>query len=95
MFQVAVTDYTFPSLDLEEGILQSAGCEVRAGQCKTPDTLIPLVADADEPIGAGDQVVAGKTLALSLTFDHRVVDGAPAAGWLQQLGHEIQQLVAI
>jgi len=40
---------------------------------------------AAEPVIAGDKVVPGKTLALSLTFDHRVIDGAPAARWLQRL----------
>jgi len=33
----------------------------------------------------GDAVVPGARLALSLTFDHRVIDGAPAARWLQHL----------
>ncbi len=40
---------------------------------------------ADEPVIAGDTVVPGKTLGLSLTFDHRAIDGAPAARWLQRL----------
>ncbi|MBL8866997.1 MAG: 2-oxo acid dehydrogenase subunit E2, partial [Planctomycetia bacterium] len=31
------------------------------------------------------QIVAGHTLCLSLTFDHRIVDGAPAAKWLSAL----------
>ncbi|MCY2971492.1 MAG: 2-oxo acid dehydrogenase subunit E2, partial [Planctomycetota bacterium] len=31
------------------------------------------------------QVVAQLQLALSLTFDHRIVDGAPAARFLQAL----------
>lgn len=39
----------------------------------------------DEPIVQHGQVVAGKTLTLSLTFDHRVIDGAPAARWLKKL----------
>ncbi|MEO1982793.1 MAG: C-terminal binding protein [Fuerstiella sp.] len=50
MFKVAITDYTFPSLDIEQKILQSADCEIVSGQCKTPDALIPLVADADAVI---------------------------------------------
>ncbi|MCH2115368.1 MAG: 2-oxo acid dehydrogenase subunit E2 [Pirellulales bacterium] len=32
---------------------------------------------ADEPVVVEGKVVAGKTMALSLTFDHRVVDGGP------------------
>jgi D-3-phosphoglycerate dehydrogenase / 2-oxoglutarate reductase len=47
---VAITDYTFPSLDIETAILQGAGFEVRSGPCKTPEALISLVADADAVI---------------------------------------------
>jgi D-3-phosphoglycerate dehydrogenase len=50
MFTVAITDFTFPSLEIEQGILRPAGCEIISGQCKTPETLIPLVADADAVI---------------------------------------------
>jgi pyruvate dehydrogenase E2 component (dihydrolipoamide acetyltransferase) len=46
---------------------------------------------ADEPVIAGDKVIPGKTLSLSLTFDHRVIDGAPAARWLQRLSELILQ----
>lgn len=45
----------------------------------------------DEPVVANGQVVAGKTLTLSLTFDHRVIDGAPAARWLQQLADALSK----
>ena len=45
----------------------------------------------DAPIVTEGQVVAGKTLSLSLTFDHRVLDGGPAARWLQQLTKLIQR----
>lgn len=38
-----------------------------------------------EPVVRGDKVVSGETLSLSLTFDHRIIDGAPAARWLQAL----------
>lgn len=47
MFKVAITDYTFAALEIEEGILRPAGCEVVSGQCKKPEVIIPLVADAD------------------------------------------------
>ena len=46
---------------------------------------------ADAPIVVDGQVVAGKTLSLNLTFDHRVIDGAPAARWLQRLSKRIQR----
>jgi D-3-phosphoglycerate dehydrogenase len=50
MPRVAITDYTFDSLDIEEGILRAAGCTVQSGQCKTAETLIPLVAEVDAVI---------------------------------------------
>jgi pyruvate dehydrogenase E2 component (dihydrolipoamide acetyltransferase) len=37
------------------------------------------------PVMDGDRVVGREQLPLSLTFDHRVVDGAPAARFLQTL----------
>lgn len=44
---VVVTDYTFPSLDLEEAIIKPTGASLVGGQCKTPEALIPHVATAD------------------------------------------------
>jgi pyruvate dehydrogenase E2 component (dihydrolipoamide acetyltransferase) len=38
-----------------------------------------------QPVMVGDQVVARERMSLSLTFDHRIVDGAPAARFLQAL----------
>ena len=38
-----------------------------------------------QPAVVGDQIVVRETLTLSLTFDHRAVDGAPAARMLQSL----------
>ena len=37
------------------------------------------------PVMDGDRVVGRDTVTLSLTFDHRIVDGAPAARFLQAL----------
>jgi pyruvate dehydrogenase E2 component (dihydrolipoamide acetyltransferase) len=42
------------------------------------------------PVMIGDQVVGRDRMTLSLTFDHRIVDGAPAARFLQQLGQKIE-----
>jgi D-3-phosphoglycerate dehydrogenase / 2-oxoglutarate reductase len=50
MLKVAITDYTFDSLDVERGILEPLGCMIVGGQCKTPPQLIELVADADHII---------------------------------------------
>jgi pyruvate dehydrogenase E2 component (dihydrolipoamide acetyltransferase) len=38
-----------------------------------------------EPVLVGDQVVPRERMPLSLTFDHRIVDGAPAARFLRSL----------
>lgn len=43
----------------------------------------------EEPIVESGRIAIGHTLTLSLTFDHRVVDGAPAARWLQRLCERI------
>jgi pyruvate dehydrogenase E2 component (dihydrolipoamide acetyltransferase) len=43
-----------------------------------------------EPVVREDKVVAGVRLTLSLTFDHRIVDGAPAARFLQALGSLVE-----
>jgi D-3-phosphoglycerate dehydrogenase len=46
--KVAVTDYTFDSLDLERAILEPMGCEVVGPYAKDePDSLLTLVSDAD------------------------------------------------
>tara|TARA_Y100001934_G_scaffold64915_1_gene80562 strand:+ start:1002 stop:2231 length:1230 start_codon:yes stop_codon:yes gene_type:complete len=45
----------------------------------------------EEPVVEDGKVVAGYTLSLSLTFDHQVLDGAPAARWLQSLAHQLTQ----
>jgi pyruvate dehydrogenase E2 component (dihydrolipoamide acetyltransferase) len=44
------------------------------------------------PVFVDDQVVARDQMTLSLTFDHRIVDGAPAARFLQTLVERIQTL---
>jgi len=42
------------------------------------------------PVMDGDNVVGRDRMSLSLTFDHRIVDGAPAARFLQQLTGAIE-----
>jgi pyruvate dehydrogenase E2 component (dihydrolipoamide acetyltransferase) len=46
----------------------------------------------EEPVVRDGRIVVGSTITLSLTFDHRVIDGAPAARWLQRLSELIQSL---
>ena len=45
--KVAVTDYTFDSLDTENAVLAPLGHTVVGRRCKTPEELAELVADAD------------------------------------------------
>ncbi len=45
-----------------------------------------------EPVVVDNQVGPGYTLTLSLTFDHRVMDGAPAARWLQCLAARLEDI---
>lgn len=45
--KTAITDYSFPDLGVEEAILRPSGTVLVTGQCKTTETLIPLVRDAD------------------------------------------------
>jgi D-3-phosphoglycerate dehydrogenase len=48
MTKVVVTDYSFPSLDVEAGILQPLGCKIVARKQITPPAeLAALVAEAD------------------------------------------------
>ena len=49
--KIAITDYSFPSLDIEEGILRPLGHEVAAWKEKRTAAELPeLVADADAVI---------------------------------------------
>jgi D-3-phosphoglycerate dehydrogenase len=47
MLKVLVTDHTFDPLDIEQAMLQPVEGILDAHQCKTPEQLLPLVADAD------------------------------------------------
>jgi pyruvate dehydrogenase E2 component (dihydrolipoamide acetyltransferase) len=46
---------------------------------------------APQPVVRGDQVVVRQTLVLSLAFDHRLVDGAPASRFLQYIKNLIEE----
>ncbi len=47
------------------------------------------------PVARGEQVAIRQMMTLSLTFDHRVVDGAPAARFLQRLKQLIERPFAL
>jgi len=48
-----------------------------------------------KPVGLNGQIVLRETLALSLSFDHRLVDGAPAAKFLQRVKQLIERPFAL
>jgi D-3-phosphoglycerate dehydrogenase len=50
MPMVAITDYTFPNLDIEASILSAAGAELQSGNDKQIPALKSLVAEADAVI---------------------------------------------
>jgi len=45
--KIVVTDYEFPDLVPEQGVVAKAGLTLIGGKCKTEDELIALCADAD------------------------------------------------
>jgi len=45
----------------------------------------------ERPVGMNGQIVLRKMMALSLSFDHRLVDGAPAARFLQRIKQLIER----
>jgi pyruvate dehydrogenase E2 component (dihydrolipoamide acetyltransferase) len=49
----------------------------------------------DEPVVKGGQVVAGKRLSLTLSCDHRVIDGAVGAAFLAELRNLLERPVRI
>jgi len=57
-----------------------------------PETAVMGVGRiAERPLVRQGQIVARSTVWVSLTFDHRLVDGAPAARFLQHIGRLIEQ----
>lgn len=56
--------------------------------------ILGLGAIRREAVVVEDRLVAGQTITLNLTFDHRIVDGAPAARFLQFVGQLIENPVA-
>ena len=52
--------------------------------------ILGIGAITDKPVVRSGQVVAGKTVTFSLTFDHRVFDGAEAARFLKDLADIVE-----
>ncbi|WP_419887248.1 dihydrolipoamide acetyltransferase family protein [Neobacillus niacini] len=72
--------------------LGSYGIEYFTPILNTPETGILGVGAAQEtPVFVGDQVQKRILLPLSLTFNHQVLDGAPAAQFLQTLKNYLEE----
>lgn len=73
------------------------GIEVFTPVINFPETaILGLGAIRLEPVaGADDRILVRRQMMLSLTFDHRVIDGAPAARFLQSLAKAISNPAAI
>jgi pyruvate dehydrogenase E2 component (dihydrolipoamide acetyltransferase) len=57
-----------------------------------PEAAILAVGTIEaKPVARDEQVVIRKIMHLSLAFDHRLVDGAPAARFLQYIKHVIEE----
>lgn len=73
--------------------LGAFGIDVFTPIINYPECAILGVGRIDRrPVMDGDRIVAREQVTLSLTFDHRIVDGAPAARFLQTLGRLIENL---
>ena len=61
-----------------------------------PETaILGLGAIVYEPVALPDGTLTSRRqMTLSLTFDHRILDGAPAARFLQTLRHRIEEPIA-
>lgn len=47
--------------------------------------ILAVCAIKEQPVVVNSEIVARPMMNVCLTFDHRIVDGAPAAAWLQRL----------
>jgi pyruvate dehydrogenase E2 component (dihydrolipoamide acetyltransferase) len=62
----------------------------------TPETGILGIGTAyDTPLYIGEDLAKRTILPLSLTFDHRVLDGAPAAAFLQTLKRYLEEPITV
>ncbi len=89
-------DGAISAADLQDGCftitnLGAFGIDAFTPIINPPETAILGVGRIERrPVLEGDRVVGRDFVTLSLTFDHRVVDGAPAARFLQTLGKCIE-----
>ncbi|BCC59333.1 TPA: 2-oxo acid dehydrogenase subunit E2 [Bacillus cereus] len=76
--------------------LGSFGIEYFTPVLNTPETgILGVGAIEHVPVFKGKKLRKGSMLPLSLTFDHRVLDGAPAAAFLRTIKHFLEEPITI
>ncbi|PFM63372.1 branched-chain alpha-keto acid dehydrogenase subunit E2 [Bacillus cereus] len=76
--------------------LGSFGIEYFTPVLNTPETgILGVGAIEHVPVYKGEELQKGSILPLSLTFDHRVLDGAPAAAFLRTIKQYLEEPVTI
>ncbi|MCR6787245.1 MULTISPECIES: dihydrolipoamide acetyltransferase family protein [Bacillus cereus group] len=76
--------------------LGSFGIEYFTPVLNTPETgILGIGAIEHVPVYKGGKLKKGSMLPLSLTFDHRVLDGAPAAAFLRTIKHYLEEPITI
>ncbi|MBY0599504.1 dihydrolipoamide acetyltransferase family protein [Bacillus bingmayongensis] len=76
--------------------LGAYGIEYFTPVLNTPETgILGVGAIEHVPVYRGEELQKGSILPLSLTFDHRVLDGAPAAAFLRTIKQYLEEPVTI
>ncbi|KLA35197.1 MULTISPECIES: dihydrolipoamide acetyltransferase family protein [Bacillus cereus group] len=76
--------------------LGSFGIEYFTPVLNAPETgILGVGAIEHVPVYKGKKLRKGSMLPLSLTFDHRVLDGAPAAAFLRTIKHYLEEPITI
>ncbi len=76
--------------------LGSFGIEYFTPVLNTPETgILGIGAIEHVPVYKGKKFKKGSMLPLSLTFDHRVLDGAPAAAFLRTIKYYLEEPITI
>lgn len=76
--------------------LGSFGIEYFTPVLNTPETgILGIGAIEHVPVYKEKKIKKGSMLPLSLTFDHRVLDGAPAAAFLRTIKHYLEEPITI
>ncbi len=81
-----LTGGTFTVTNLGAHDVESFAPIINPPQC----AILGLGRIAYKPVAVGNQVVAKPTTTLTLVFDHRIIDGVPAARFLQEVKSNLE-----